>query len=125
MGKIKHQTFSTQTTQFETVLEHDDGRPLGNILEGFYSGGEYEVMLNGKRLPLEPSLKEWAHSPTGFNWGYNGSGPAQLALAIALELTGKREGYQEFKAAVIAELPQGNDFKIEFNYQTHQWRPLK
>lgn len=31
-------------------------------------------------LPL--FLKEVNHSPTGFEWGYNGSGPAQLAYAI-------------------------------------------
>lgn len=34
----------------------------------------------GCRLPLRLDL--WNHSPTGFNWGYGGSGPAQLALAL-------------------------------------------
>ncbi len=99
---------------------------FGNILQGWIDDkGNTQVMLNGKLLPLEPSLREWAHSPTGFNWGYNGSGPAQLALAIALELTGGRKGYQEFKSDVIAALPNCNDFKIEFNYHTHQFRYLK
>src|SRR5262245_15107391 len=31
-------------------------------------------------LPLRLDLDN--HSPTGFEWGYGGSGPAQLALAI-------------------------------------------
>lgn len=31
-------------------------------------------------LPLY--LEEVNHSPTGFEWGYNGSGPSQLAYAI-------------------------------------------
>lgn len=38
------------------------------------------------------------HSPEGFNWGYSGSGPAQLALAICIELFGPnkaREIYQD------------------------------
>lgn len=35
---------------------------------------------------LDPSvsLKVREHSPSGFSWGYGGSGPAQLALALLL-----------------------------------------
>lgn len=67
-----------------------------------------EVWLNDQRLiPLG------RHSPNGFNWGYGGSGPAELALAIVTEITGKPDGYQEFKWDVIARLPQ-TDFEIEF-----------
>lgn len=54
-----------------------------------------------KPLPVEPSLKIRNHSPDGFNWGYGGSGPAQLALAILLDYSGSKEladrYYQEFK----------------------------
>ena len=32
----------------------------------------------------------WRHSPTGFEWGFSGSGPAQLALALLLDHTGAR-----------------------------------
>ena len=32
--------------------------------------------------PLDPRLDLANHSPTGFEWGYGGSGPAQLALAL-------------------------------------------
>lgn len=57
-------------------------------------------------LPLKPSLKLWNHSPDGFQWGYQGSGCAQLALAILLDLTGKPElsvrVHQEFKRHFIA-----------------------
>jgi hypothetical protein len=31
---------------------------------------------------LPKRLDLYNHSPTGFEWGYHGSGPAQLALAI-------------------------------------------
>lgn len=36
---------------------------------------------NGPLLPLPLRTDLCNHSPTGFCWGYHGSGPAQLALA--------------------------------------------
>lgn len=72
------------------------------------------VYLDGTRLNPEESQKVYNHSPDGFNWGYGGSGPAQLALAIILRLTGKSDNYQDFKFKVIAGLPQSKDFEIEF-----------
>lgn len=36
----------------------------------------------GHRPELPLRLDLYDHSPTGFEWGYSGSGPAQLALAI-------------------------------------------
>ena len=62
-----------------------------------------EIEQNGSvaPLPLEPSLEIADHSPDGFNWGYNGSGAAQLALGILYEVTGNaelaRNCYQMFK----------------------------
>ena len=62
-----------------------------------------EIEQNGSvaPLPLEPSLEIADHSPDGFNWGYNGSGAAQLALGILYEVTGDaalaRSYYQMFK----------------------------
>ena len=65
------------------------------------------VTVDGQ--PLNPRLDLWNHSPTGFEWGYGGSGPAQLALAILADHCGDDEQalnfYQRFKWAVIAELP--------------------
>ncbi len=59
-----------------------------------------------KVLELAPSLKLRNHSPTGFEWGYCGSGPAQLALAILLDVTGDalvaQAFYQDFKQEVVA-----------------------
>ena len=75
-----------------------------------------EVYLDGKLLSPELSQKYHNHSPDGFNWGYGGSGPAQLALAIMLELTGEPGKYQEFKYAFIAGLPQNTDFEVEFDF---------
>ena len=48
------------------------------------------------------------HSPDGFEWGYGGSGPAQLALALLADATGDDEcalaWHQEFKSNVVSHL---------------------
>ncbi len=50
------------------------------------------------------------HSPTGPEWGYLGSGPAQLALSILLDVCGEPEValgfYQRFKREVVAKFDQ-------------------
>lgn len=60
-------------------------------------------------VELEPSLAHAYHSPDGFAWGYSGSGPAQLALAILLAATGDAEfavgHYQAFKFETLSKLP--------------------
>jgi hypothetical protein len=42
----------------------------------------YVVDVDGRRRPLATFEEIRNHSPDGFEWGYHGSGPAQLALAI-------------------------------------------
>jgi hypothetical protein len=71
--------------------------------------------LDGKILDPKRSQAYRNHSPDGFSHGYAGSGPAQLALAIMLELRDSPEGYQEFKLDYIAPLPLEQDFEIEFD----------
>src|SRR5436190_8390798 len=74
--------------------------------EGCRQGYAVDVTVNGR--PLNPRLDLWNHSPTGFEWGYGGSGPAQLALALLADhLNDDHEAvrlHQEFKRAVIAGL---------------------
>lgn len=57
---------------------------------------------------LDPRFDLRNHSPTGFEYGYCGSGPAQLALAMLADALGDDEQamnwYQEFKRVVIASL---------------------
>jgi hypothetical protein len=59
------------------------------------------------RLDPGPSLAVRNHSPDGFEWGYWGSGPSQLALALILDATGSRElaesFYQTFKEAHVGK----------------------
>lgn len=65
------------------------------------------VTVDGRRL--NPRRDLWNHSPDGFEWGYGGSGPAQLALAVLADYCQNDERalnlYQRFKWAVVAELP--------------------
>ena len=48
------------------------------------------VWEDGKRRQLEPRLDLRNHSPTGFSWGYLGSGCAQLALALLVDVLGDK-----------------------------------
>ena len=57
--------------------------------KGHRCGHAADVTVNGK--PLDPRLDLWNHSPTGFQWGYGGSGPAQLALALLADYLGDDE----------------------------------
>ncbi len=60
------------------------------------------------RLSPLKSLRLRNHSPDGFEWGYEGSGPAQTALALVLDFTRDRvlalSLYQQFKSKVVAGL---------------------
>lgn len=67
-------------------------------------------------LPRLARHYEGRHSPDGFEWGYAGSGPAELARAIlmlAFPGDGPAQGvrhpanYQRFKEAVVQGLPKG------------------
>lgn len=60
--------------------------------------------------PLPLYLEVRRHSPSGFEWGYSGSGPAQLALALCIEVVGRvraERAYQYVKDELIA--PIGSD----------------
>ena len=74
--------------------------------EGRRVGHAVEVTVDGR--PLNPRLDLWNHSPTGFEWGYGGSGPAQLALALLAEHFDDDDQalshYQSFKRQVVAGL---------------------
>lgn len=80
------------------------------IYKGF-PGGRVLIFTDHDPNPVilwpQRSLKVYNHSPTGFAWGYLGSGPAQLALALLLEETDQDTAlrlHQRFKAEIIARL---------------------
>ena len=76
------------------------------------------VFINGR--PLNPRLDLANHSPTGFEWGYQGSGPHQLALAILADALRDDESalslYHHFTAEVISRFPCDKVFYLSKNY---------
>lgn len=77
-------------------------------------GATRRVWIDGVELVPGPSQAVFNHSPDGFNWGYAGSGPAQLALAICLAVGMSREDalsrYQSFKFEQVARWD--GDFEV-------------
>lgn len=75
------------TAEHTVVWQESDGKPWRFL---------------SRRLDLR------RHSPTGFSWGYGGSGPAQLALALLAHVTDDDAralaSYQGFKFGVIGYL---------------------
>jgi len=65
-----------------------------------------EVTVDGK--PLDPRFDLKRLSPAGFEWTYEGSGPAQLALALLADHLGDDARalalYETFMRAVVADL---------------------
>jgi hypothetical protein len=70
---------------------------------------EQGVVVTVDGQPLKSPLDLWNHSPTGFEWGYAGSGPAQLALALLADCLDDEADaigwHEDFKSAVVAALP--------------------
>jgi hypothetical protein len=57
------------------------------------------------------------HSPDGFNWGYPGSGPAELARCILTDFLGSEHladrFYQRYKWDVIAPIQHDGPWEIK------------
>lgn len=87
---------------------------LDTVIRGYKA--DRTVTVNG--APLSPAVSQRAfnHSPDGFNWGYSGSGPAQLALSLLLlaipDTCMAIRLHQGFKRDVIAGLPD-TDFELK------------
>jgi hypothetical protein len=83
------------------------------VIRGEWS--THRVWMDDRELLPERSVRVRTHSPTGFSWGHGGNGPAQLALALLLELTTEEmalQWYQEVTWHIIARLAQ-DDFVID------------
>lgn len=77
------------------------------------------------RLSIAPSLRVISHSPTGFEWGYAGSGPAQTALAILLDFYQDEAVavmfHQQLKFRRVQSWPQGEDFHKMARGAMYSW----
>ncbi|WP_435118826.1 DUF6166 domain-containing protein [Halolamina sp. C58] len=91
---------TAQSTTERTEVRYVGTRVRGGVRVLTYPGPA--------ELTPDRSLEIVSHSPSGFEWGYGGSGPAQLALAILLDYTDDREiaraHYQAFKREVVSQL---------------------
>jgi len=83
--------------KFYVGRRNKNGKCLVQIVEGNHS----------RALPLARNVLN--HS-RGFEWGYAGSGPAQLALAILCDFLGDNKRavllHQGFKSMIIGRLPK-------------------
>lgn len=94
---------------------------------------EYKGIVNGyvehivlrvedgveRSLPLRLDIRH--HSPDGFSWGYSGSGPSQLALALLADCCDKETAlkyYMEFRDKIIRPLSIHDGFVLTQNKVT-------
>ena len=93
----------------ETNHSSNDSRPDVEYV-GLRVDGMAVVLNLTDRRQLSPdrSLDLAHHSPTGLEWGYKGSGPAQLALTLLLDYTDDEAlalaHYTAFKDDVVSDL---------------------
>lgn len=69
------------------------------------TASEVEIFVTDAHGPGKPLVHRVRHSPTGMNWGYSGSGPADLARSIlwdALDREPEPSLYQAFKSKFVA-----------------------
>lgn len=88
------------------------GHPKSYVLNRRCFGRRCLVLVDGGAWYWLPHLVR--HSPTGFEWGYAGSGPADLARSIAGDHMGVDDPspliYQTVKDELVAPLPQEGSF---------------
>lgn len=90
-------------------------------------GGQRVELAEGtRRTILNARTDLWNHSPDGFQWGYGGSGPAQLALALLADATGDDQLairlHQPFKWQFVAAF--GSSWSLTQN-EILAWVKLK
>jgi hypothetical protein len=73
--------------------------------------GPFVLVATADRV--EPLPHHVCHSPSGFEWGYDGNGPSELARCILIDYLADANAsyellarYQEFKDEVITNLPR-------------------
>jgi hypothetical protein len=81
---------------------------MNKVYEGVQTAEGASVTADGQ--PLDPRFDLRNHSPTGFSWGFAGSGPAQLSLALLADATEDddlaQSLYQQFKFEWVAAMNQ-------------------
>ena len=81
-----------------------------------YDGGDIICRRERGKPVVNIPQKIKHHSPAGFEWGYGGSGPADLALNILALFIGKQHAFdlhQQFKNEFIANMPRSGGIIIK------------
>ena len=71
------------------------------------------VITAGVAIPLRHYVR---HSPTGFGWGYNGSGPADLARSLLWDALGAEPHpalYQQLKRDLVACWDSDSEWNVD------------
>ena len=84
------------------------------IIKGKRVDRECVVVIKSDHIaaPLDPHTDLVNHSPDGFEWGYTGSGPTQLAFAIMFEYAKSKFPLEidAYKYAIAHYIKFRNDF---------------
>ena len=84
------------------------------VYQGQRTANGCAVTVDGQLLPS--TFQQWRFSADGFEWGYDGTGPSQLAFAILADHFGDEykalKSYKIFRDQVIAEISE-DEWKIE------------
>ncbi len=97
--------------------------PPNRTISGVRRDGRAHVMIDGRPLDWQEPADVGQLSPTGPEWGFRGSGPNQLALAILLTVTGEYESwgqYRHFVEGCIGRIDQARDWTLKTD-DVHVW----
>lgn len=95
----------------------------GMAQHGEDEGGAQVVTVQEDGGPVRPLIHRVRHSPDGFQWGYCGSGPADLARSILWDYLGREplpSDYQAFKFSFVAAWPLGQGWTLTSD-QIERW----
>lgn len=105
---------TNSTNQSRAVVQDESEHSQSTADDVEYVGMRVDgtpVVLNlteHERLSPDRSLELVGHSPAGFDWGYTGSGPAQLACALLLDFYDDKsvahQYYIQFRDEVVSQL---------------------
>jgi hypothetical protein len=128
-GRVRDRRFKATPDSLLASLEGRDAAIAERYYIGTFTQEEwYRVRVKdvtpGGRKTEHPLKQYETHSPSGFAWGYGGSGPTDLALALLADVTRNVKLawvlHQQFKWTVVAKWPAGD--QAERAGEREKWR---
>lgn len=101
----------TSSRPFARTWDEDAGdfEPTRHFLQAAHEAPDIELTREGGEARASIPQQHVVHSPDGFEWGYTGSGPAELALNVLVLFVPAPEAWrlhQQFKSDIVACLPR-------------------